>query len=220
MDFPTYELLKEYQRDHRDSFNQDIGLRIHRALSWLHRSLHEQDDLDAQFVFLWIAFNSAYAYNSTSEYRVTETEQFSGFISRLVGHDSHQLLHRVLWTHYPNAIRVLLGNKFVFRPFWEAQMGEPMETGWLEQFERANQAANTALGRQDAATVLQIVMTRLYTLRNQILHGGATWNSAVNRDQLRDACALLSELVPCVISIMMSHAGEVWGPAHYPVIEG
>ena len=36
---------------------------------------------------------------------------------------------------------------------------------------------------KDTPTILN-VNDRLYTLRNQMLHGGATWNSNVNRDQV------------------------------------
>lgn len=41
---------------------------------------------------------------------------------------------------------------------------------------------------------------RLYVLRNQIFHGGATFNSKANRDQLRDACDILGDLFPAIIS--------------------
>ena len=36
-------------------------MRTHRALSWLNRAEQESEDLDARFIFLWIAFNSAYS---------------------------------------------------------------------------------------------------------------------------------------------------------------
>ena len=47
-------------------------------------------------------------------------------------------------------------------------------------------------------TVLSIVFDRLYVLRNQLVHGGATWNSQVNRQQLRDGVAILGTLVPLI----------------------
>lgn len=34
--------------------------------------------------------------------------------------------------------------------------------------------------------ILSILFDRLYVLRNQLVHRGATWNSDVNRDQVRD----------------------------------
>ena len=38
-----------------------LGLRVHRALSWLQRAELCEHDEDARFIFLWIALNAAYA---------------------------------------------------------------------------------------------------------------------------------------------------------------
>jgi hypothetical protein len=67
--------------------------------------------------------------------------------------------------------------------------------------------------------VLSIVLSRLYTLRNQLMHGGATWNSSVNRDQIRDCANLLGKLVPLVIEIMMDNVNTLWSDACYPVVD-
>jgi len=65
---------------------------------------------------------------------------------------------------------------------------------------------------------LSVVMTRLYTLRNQLIHGGATWDSQLNRDQVRDCSNLLGKLVPVIIEIMLDHPDHDWGPAIYPAV--
>jgi len=67
-------------------------------------------------------------------------------------------------------------------------------------------------------TVLSVVLSRIYTLRNQLMHGGATWNSSVNRDQIRDCRSLMGKLVPVVIEIMLDHPETLWGDACYPVV--
>ena len=56
-----FELLKAYQREHRDTFCNNLTLRSHRGLSWLQRAEMCDDDPDAKFIFLWIAFNAIYA---------------------------------------------------------------------------------------------------------------------------------------------------------------
>ena len=66
--------------------------------------------------------------------------------------------------------------------------------------------------------VLLIVLKRLYVLRNQLMHGGATWSGAVNRDQVRDCANLLGKLAPIVIEIRMDHPQHDWGAATYPVV--
>jgi hypothetical protein len=70
-----------------------------------------------------------------------------------------------------------------------------------------------------AVGVLGITLSRLYTLCNQLIHGGATWNSKVNRVQLRDGVNLLGKLVPIVIETMIDHPGTVWRDPCYPVVD-
>ena len=53
--------LKQRQRAEPDSYLHNLSLPKHRALSCLHRAKFSHTDLDGQFVFLWIAFGTAYA---------------------------------------------------------------------------------------------------------------------------------------------------------------
>ena len=48
---------QQIEQDYPDK----LGLRVHRALSWIARAELCEDDDDARFIFLWIALNSAYA---------------------------------------------------------------------------------------------------------------------------------------------------------------
>ena len=58
-----------------------------------------------------------------------------------------------------------------------------------------------------------------HALRNQLVHGGATWDSGVNRSQLRDSTRFLSKLVPTIIELMMNNPDTLWGDPSFPVIE-
>lgn len=89
----------------------------------------------------------------------------------------------------------------------------------MHKFRKAKTTANKALGTKNTSFVLNIIFSRLYTLRNQILHGGATWNSQVNRDQIRDGVNILAMIVPAIISIMMDNPKTLWGDPCYPVID-
>ena len=71
-------------------------------------------------------------------------------------------------------------------------------------------------GRTDA--VLSIVFDRLYVLRNQLVHGGATWNSGVNREQVRDGARILMALIPAIIERMLDHPELDLGEIAYPVV--
>lgn len=213
-----FDELKQYQREHRQNFSDNLALRTHRGLSWLQRAEMCEDDPDAKFIFLWIAFNAIYAQDLEA-LRLKEAESFSRFIDKLLALDSENLLNNMVWQEFTGSIRVLLNNQFVFQPFWDYQNGTLSEQEFKDHFAASKSKAAKALGNTETQVVLQFVLTRLYTLRNQLIHGGATWNSRVNRDQLRDANNFLHKLVPALLSIMMAHPNELWGDANYPVVK-
>lgn len=211
-----YEVLKTRQRAERDQYPEAIGLRIHRALSWLHRA-EQCDDEDGRFIFLWIAFNAAYS-NELGDNKIAEGQQFNQFLKRLIELDKKKTLHQIIWQQYSGAVRLLLDNHFVYQPFWNHLNGQSGFENWQTHFSQAKKASQLALAANDTATVLNIVFSRLYTLRNQLVHGGATWNSKTNREQLRDANRILGDIVPTVIEILMDNTSAHWGEACYPVV--
>jgi hypothetical protein len=131
----NYQSLKAQQREQRDGYSINLGLRVHRALSWLNRAEQAQGDQDAQFIFLWIAFNAAYANEIDDHHRFTEQETFLNFIKRLCELDNNNALSELVWSEFAGIIRVLLSNKFVFpqtltvfQPFWDFQNQKKTET--------------------------------------------------------------------------------------------
>jgi hypothetical protein len=213
-----YSTLKTKQRNIRDGFSDALGLRVHRALSWLNKAEQSTDDQDSQLIFLWIAFNAAYAQDLDDAIRTSETSSFSKFIGKLVDLDTSNVLYNIVWQEFASSIRLLLSNRFVFKPFWDNVSGKISEDEWRISFESANAAANRALGEQNTSKLISIVLQRLYTLRNQLIHGGATWQSSANREQVRDGVAFLNCLVPAIIDIMMNNPKTLWGDPSYPVV--
>lgn len=214
----SHEILKTRQRKERHLHSENLGLRVHRALSWYGRAEQELNDNDAQFIFLWIAFNSAYANEIHDNKLFSEQATFGNFLNRLAELDIHNKLYNLVWQEFASSIRLLLANKYVYAGFWDYQRQVKTEDEWQSEFKKANAISSKALGNKDTSTVLSIVFSRLYTLRNQILHGGATWNSRVNIDQKRDATKFLEKVVPIIIEIMLDNAELVWGSASYPVV--
>jgi hypothetical protein len=101
----------------------------------LNRAEQAHDDQDAQFIFLWIAFNAAYANEIDDHHRFTEQETFLNFIKRLCELDNNNALSELVWSEFAGIIRVLLSNKFVFpqtltvfQPFWDFQNQKKTET--------------------------------------------------------------------------------------------
>lgn len=116
--------------------------------------------------------------------------------------------------------RVWLSLKPGLKPnaLWDNQNGKISEQQWTERFASGRRAAQQALANRNTPAVLGVLFNRIYTLRNQVMHGGATWNSSVNRDQLRDCSNLLGKLVPVIILLMLDNPETLWGDACYPVV--
>jgi hypothetical protein len=72
-----------------------------------------------------------------------------------------------------------------------------------DKLHKAKHQDNTALTKQHTAKVIELVLSWLYSLRNQIIQGSAIWNSNVNGSQLNDKANLQA----------------LWGESNYPMLE-
>ncbi|WP_455925229.1 hypothetical protein [Pseudomonas putida] len=213
-----YQTLKARHRLERESHHINLTLRVHRALSWLQRA-EQAEDTDGRFIFLWIAFNAAYATDIDDNHRLSEQETFRAFLRKLCDLDQQRHIEKLVWSEFSGSIRVLLDTPYVFQSFWDYQSAKITEQQWNERFLEGKRKARSALGQRDTAQVLAVLFNRIYTLRNQIMHGGATWDSTVNRPQLRDCTRLLGVLVPLIIQLMLDNPDTLWGDACYPVVK-
>jgi hypothetical protein len=214
-----YESLKLELRSHRDDFSQVHSTRLHRSLSWL-KAAGEQlqtENIDQAFINLWISFSACFYIESE--------EPITPFIEKLVALDDQQRIYACLWNEYSSSVKALIKNPYVFAEFWQAQRlkGEQKENGeelnaWRSSFDQSSVEALNYLSRKKVAPLFSIVLDRLYVLRNQVLQGGATYQSRVNREQVTDGVALLSSIMPIIISIMLNSSEENWGEIAYPVI--
>ena len=204
------------QRQH----NED---RLRRAASWWQRSEVATGDTD-RFIFLWIAFNAAYGVEppiSDPDARPPEREAFIRFCREIIERDEKKSLYKIFWSKYSGPVRVLLDNHFVYGPFWKWVSEHPHKIDWQDQFEKDNRRARKYLERGDACGVLEVVLLRLYTLRNQTFHGGATYAVGWGQDQVRDGAALMADIVPAILDIMRNEIAEnpdseIWGKVLYP----
>jgi hypothetical protein len=208
--------LKERFKAAFDEYPESTRIRLHRAISWLRRSEQEVDDPDARFVFQWVAFNAAYARDL--EEPTSERAKLNEFLEKLVAVDAGGDLTRLVQHAYPGSIRLLLDNHFVFEPFWRALREYDSSGRWEEQFAASKRAALHHFMAGNTATTLTIVFDRLYVLRNQLVHGGATWSSKLNRQQVKDAAQLMGSLVPAILGIMLANPTMDFGELLYPVV--
>lgn len=224
--------LKKQFKEKNNELPKAVQHRIYRTVSWLNsaeklkssimRSAKPTKDktadtLDNQFINLWIAFNAIYARQGFHE----DKERFKDFISIMVKKEGEKL-DKILWELFSDHIRAFLKNHYAFRLFWDFHNGESDqdESYWRMRFEDENLRAQQCLTNKNSEQLLLILFERIYTLRNQIFHGGSSFGGHLNREQLRQAANLLSHLVPVFALVVLNNPEDpIWGNPFYPVIE-
>ncbi len=219
------------QQDH----NED---RMRRAISWFDLSLNTETP-DEEFIFLWISFNAAYGvelrHPDTDGNSPSEFEKFSDFLMNVLVRDTgREIETRLTGRKLAGRINNLLRNHFVYEPFWRSLkngVGDS-DKGWEERFERRRQRVadsfrkltDPGLGLEGKVKLLHGVLVeillRLYTLRNQVFHGGATYGVGRGRKQIKDGSFIMANLVPVILDIMEADTDEnpssdVWGEVAY-----
>ena len=215
----SFDALKAKQRKIRNKFPSDHGLRVHRGLSWLNRAESAGKDHDAAFIFYWIAFNALYADDKGEITNIGVRSAFDDYFTKIVSLDVSQRIYEAIWTKFSGPIRMILDNRYVFQPFWSFQNRVPGNDDWEERFIKNKKRTQTALRGKDTKAILKTLFDRLYVLRNQMIHGGSTWNSSVNRAQVKDGASILAFLVPLFIDLMMDNPEMPWGAPYYPIVD-
>jgi hypothetical protein len=197
------------------SFPENHTIRIHRAISWL-KQAEKEANADMKFIALWISFNACYSHDLQGLKTKTEREKLKDFVTKLVQCDGNRL-HNVFWNIFSGPVRVLIENQFLFEPFWAYQRGDSED--YKQAFTKSNHAALQLLSNKSVAELMLLVLERLYCLRNQLIHGGATFGSKLNRTTLRDANNILLHVMPIIIDILLEENTVDWGEINYPVIK-
>ena len=97
----THAALKDKQRALRKGFPETMSLRVHRSLSWSGRAEAADDD-DARFIFLWIAFNAAYADEREFQGPAPgERAAFADFFAKMVRLDTERRIYNEIWEALP-----------------------------------------------------------------------------------------------------------------------
>ena len=205
--------LKDQHRRVRDGQPEPLRVRIHRSISWLTRAEHESDDPDARYIFLWIAASAG-----ECGFDQAERQRVKRFSDKLLDRDSGNKLPQALLSPFSGPTRTLVENKHVFEPFWRALREHDGSGAWEASFVSSKKVAMKALMGKETGTLLSIVLDRLYVLRNQLVHGGATWGGKTNRAQVKDGVAILGTLVPIMLEVMMQAEDDEFEAIAYPVV--
>ena len=184
-------------------------LRLRRAISWLARAQQMEsvmeEDLDTQFVFLWISFNALYAKNPHKS-SFKEEKQIEEYLRNLLkcgmAKDS---IYKVIDSNISKKkIRSLSNDDLVSRDFWDK------EIGIFEKKKEKDIPLPEPLTKEKTYNILLCIFQRLYVLRNQLMHGSVTWNSQIYKRQFSSSTKIMHWLLPVFIEIMLKNPEEKW----------
>ena len=210
--------LKELFWAQKETNPEDLNLKTYRALSWITRASEViETDIDAAFIFGWIAFNAAYARDL--EDHLHAREEFEEFFEKLNNLDAPRRIQTAIGKYQVETVTPLVENKFLCRRFWRFHNGNVNFRDWDRHFKRETQKARHAIEARNTPVLLSMIFDRLYVLRNQLVHGGATWNGNVNRVQVELGARLMTSLVPEFVNTMIRNPNADWGNPHYPVVK-
>ena len=169
-------VLEEIYRTKKNEFSTAFNLRMQRSLSWWKKAIEFHNDIDMQFMTAWVALSALYAQSQTAEH--TQQQTLQQFVQRMYQKDVDQRMAKIIWDKYPQSLEVLLTNPYLYQSFWDWRNQKNTEAEWRADYETEKQQIMQALHIHDSATILACLFKRLLALKQQLLQGGATYNSA------------------------------------------
>ena len=201
---------------------ENLGLRWRRCTSWLAQAEQEIWDskFDAAFIFCWIAFNAAYSIDIPEPRESFELESIKKYFAVLRELDDQRSIEQALFDNETRwrQIQETLDNQYIFTPFWMSQQDSSNSAPWGDSLDRSREKVRRAQVNRDVRPVLEETFGRLYVLRNQLVHGAATYNGSLNRRQVEWGAVLLYMLLPVFLELMFNNPDVDWGVPKYPAL--
>lgn len=206
---PSLESLRAKEDGLRASGKVNLSVRMGRALSWTERGQKEieRDDPDAAFIFYWIGFDAICSGRPPHD---NTKPKIDAFLNYAVGVDRSDSIYNVVIANESKTILTLAANAYVFKPFWDRYYKErksPASKKWANSLIGSvkRTIANLECGADGTRSTLEVLFDCLTELRNQLVHGGSTWEDSANRDQVGDGARIMSSLLPVFLDLVMDN---------------
>ena len=204
----------------REDRGEGLRIRVHRACRALEQAEAIERDgtdpqaLDVALVLRWVALNSLYsAWDSERGAPTPDRVALDRFTTKANSVDQAGRLTAALNTLQTQA-RALIESPFLIERFWATDEWENIrpQRGRMAGF-------NNEVLEGRAGAALHRLLMAVYFLRCQIVHGGSTIGSSVNRVVVEPAAQVLRVMVGQLIAIVMENGMDVdWGGLCYPPV--
>ena len=218
-------------------------IRMQRAISWLERfSVLVEPDHDLTFLLNWVSFEALYGkdeylhfVNPEVSENMSSVKEIMIFIDNILKVEHHyQKIVDVISELFPEIEEIYL-NPFIdhiaWRDFYKHVKNKTICKKNL--FKKAQKKYKPIKQKvlkdpKQFNILLKNLFARLYLLRNQLIHGNATYKGAANEEtlragQIRCAAKITKKLIPMMIEIMLESlevapGATRWGKIPYPRI--
>jgi len=172
------------------------------------------------FIFLYIAFNCMYGRRQYEGDETQIADDLDSFFTRILtmrekdAQKSDALLKDALKACQQDAA-VLIRDRFLVNRYWR---GNHPPATLQARLNKEAVAALEALADGDYRKFLSPVFHRIAVLRNQVMHGCATYGPrSYGRVSLGKALRVLRVLVPAFYQLMRQYGHDMaWDPIPYP----
>lgn len=201
--------------------DQQLLDRLQRSDSWIRAaSALRPEQMHEAFIFFYIAFNCLYGRRQYEGDETRVGEDVEVFVTKLLAfarQDAEEggatLEKAVAACRREGA--ALIRDKFLDNRYWRGASSS------VELQARLNRDAEDALQRLDEGSYrefLGLVFRRIAVLRNQVMHGCATYGSrSQGRASLEKGLRVLRVLAPACYQLVFRHGHRVkWDPVPYP----
>ena len=195
--------------------NEAIDIRVRRAISWREKAdlARSHRDIDAEFIFLWISFNALYgtprylSAGKPSAGKGDEVSDFRHFIQEAEKVSPGSIKQALELCK--DEIKIVCESPFLDIRCWRQ---------WDSSRIRERQQRIGAARLVPSELHLEGLLVRIYTLRNQLLHGAATDKGRRNRESLKAAIPIMRAATKTFISIVEKYGTAIQGldPIPFP----
>ena len=205
------EIFKINKADNTEAFN----LRIQRGLSWLKKANDLHNDLDLQYISLWVSLNAVYAQDAAPF-----EQGLQSFLQMLFQKDAEGKLERIVWEKFSQPVQALLNQNHLHQDFWDFQNKKMTLARCQAGLAQEKRDCREAMTRRDTGALLTLLFGRLKALHHQLVQGGVSYGSAMNRKYLQDSCNVLGALMPVIILLLLENAQAMdLGNPFYPSVQ-
>ncbi|NND97178.1 MAG: hypothetical protein HKN47_07610 [Pirellulaceae bacterium] len=217
----TVRDLRRLWKPHKERLSAEQSghptvVRFHRACSWIQLAEQCEDpsDLDQVLLSQWIAFNALYGqWDAGKREPRPDRASWRQFSDRMLRLDNGNQIVDAL-VNNKRLVITIFEDEYLCDHFWEDPSDRQATKSRQAKFKARSWYVE---GRW--TVILDDLLERIYLLRCQLVHGAATYNSALNRVAIR-RCSLMMEHLLRSFLLVWVHDGsdENWGEMCYPPI--